>query len=264
MIREANADDKERILSYLRKDIVNCLYIYMDISEFDMDGDMITVWIDENSDGLHLCVMKYFDSFQVYCPDDEYDLTELIHLIGKYHVDRVFSRKAVIQRLSNTLSRDYDTEYGQIMEMKHYRLMPGIERVELASEEDVPEIVELLMSDEENGAAYTSEELTDQLISRIRNKKGRSYVIRDNGHIVTHLGIAAQTDEFLIAALTMVHKDYRNTLNGTIVDSYLMNEISKEGKQIFAFMTDQRRIRMFERMKNKVVAEYGKLILKTT
>jgi predicted GNAT family acetyltransferase len=138
--------------------------------------------------------------------------------------------------------------------------MRGIEKVEEAKEEDIPEIVDLILMDEENSSSYTSDELAEQMLDRMRTGMGTSYIIRENGKIVAHLSIAAQTDKFRVAALTIVHPDYRNTLYGTMVDSFLINELGKDGKRNFAFMMDERRIRMFLVMGNTLAAEYGKLV----
>ena len=138
--------------------------------------------------------------------------------------------------------------------------MKGIERVEEATEEDIPEIADLLLTDEEFGASYTKKELEDQMTGRLKTGMGTSYVIREDGKIVTTLSIVAQTEGFRVASLTMVDKDYRHTMYGTLVDSFLINELGKDGKRLFAFMTDERRIKMFIIMGNKLAAEYGKLI----
>ena len=257
---EATEADVPGILEYLSKDIPNCLYLYLDIYTYGVKDPNITVWFAKDQGQIALVMMKYYDSFQIYSDREDIDLAPIIEKVNEYDIERFFARKAIIERLEPQFEGRYYPEYGKIVEINKYRVMKGIERVEEATEADIPEIVDLLLTDEEFGAYYTKEELEDQMIGRLRTGMGTSYVIREDGKIVTHLGILAQTDGFRIASLTMVHKDYRNTMYGTLVDSFLVNVLGKDGKRLFAFMTDERRIKMFIIMGNRLAAEYGKMI----
>ena len=256
----ATEEDVPGILEYLSSDIPNCLYLYLDIYTYGVKDPNIIVWFGKDGDKIALVVMNYHGGFQIYSDRKDLDLTPVIEKIDEYDIDRFYARKDIIERLEPRYSDRYFSEYGKIVELKKYRVMKGIERVEEATKEDIPEIVDLLLTDDMRKATYSKEDLEEQMIDRVRTGMGASYIIREDGKIVAHLGIAAQTDKFRVAALTMVHTEYRNTLYGTLVDSYLINVLGKDGKRAFSFMTDERRIKMFLMMGDEVAAEYGKLI----
>jgi len=259
-LRRANESDVSKILDYLGKDVPNCLYLYLDIYTYGVDDPNITVWFAEEDGEVSLVIMKYYDSFQIYSDREDCDIEAIAQKIEEFDIGRAFARKDIIDKLQERFNNRYIVEYGKILELNKYRIMKGMERVEIATEEDIPEIVDLILTDEENSASYNSEELAEQMLDRMRTGMGNSYIVREDGRIVAHLSIAAQTDKFRVAALTIVHPDYRNTLYGTMVDSYLINVLGKDGKRNFAFMMDECRIKMFLLMGNKLAAEYGKLI----
>ncbi len=260
VLRKAVETDVPAILEYLGRDIPNCLYLYLDVYTYGVTDPNITIWFSEAGGKISLVIMKYYDSFQIYSDREDCDIAAISDMINEYDIGRAFARKDIIEKLSESFNNRYYVEYGKILELNKYRIMKGMERVEQATEEDIPEIVDLILTDEENNASYNSEELAGQMLDRMRTGMGNSYIIREEGKIVAHLSIAAQTDKFRVAALTIVHPDYRNTLYGTMLDSYLINELGKNGMRLFAFMTDERRIKMFLLMGNSLAAEYGKLI----
>jgi len=133
--------------------------------------------------------------------------------------------------------------------------------VEEATEDDLPEIEALLLTDEIIfGKTYQKGELIKEFADRMRAKKGSNYVIRKNDSIVAHVCITCETDKFCVASYSMVRKDARDFPYGVFNDSFLINTIAAKGKKLYSFLTDEKRIRMFELMGNSIVAEYGKLM----
>ena len=65
-MKVVEADEKNRILEYLKKDIANCIYLYLDILNYGISTDNVTVWMEEDHQGIQWIMMKYYDSFQIY------------------------------------------------------------------------------------------------------------------------------------------------------------------------------------------------------
>ena len=260
-MREVQASEQKAILEYLAPHVEECLYLYLDIYWYGIGSDTIKVWCGDEKDGEYsFVVMKYFNCFQLYSKHNDFDPAELIELAKAENVDRVFARKDTIEYLQPAFGEGYVAEFGEILELnKHRDFGDMYSRIEEATAEDLPEVTKLLLMDEENALSYNYEELLETLQNLISSGMGRTFILREDGKIVATVSISAETDIFMIGAYTMVHPDYRHTLYGMLVDSYV-NRIIRGDKRLFGFVMDSRRIRMFKALGNKVVAEYGKLI----
>lgn len=260
-MREVQASEQKKILEYLAPHVEECLYLYLDIYWYGIGSDTIKVWCEDNGDDEYkFVVMKYFNCFQLYSKHNDFDPTVLLKLAGEQNVDRVFSRRDTIEYLQPVFGDGYIAEFGEILELnKHRDFGEMYARIEQAAEEDLPEVTRLLLMDEENALSYNYDELLGTLQNLISSGMGRTFILREDGKIVATVSISAETDIFMIGAYTMVHPDYRHTLYGMLVDSYV-NRVIRGNKRLFGFVMDPRRIRMFKALGNKVVAEYGKLI----
>lgn len=256
-------DKLEAAIEYAGKDTANCVYLYIDLTDYGIHDPNVTVWYEENDAGeFEILVLKYYDCFQVYSHYDECNLTGLVELINEYQISRVFSRKGIIDRLQVEFERDYDVYFGKVIELSKYKKLDYEDFVEEASLEDLEEIEELLLKDEKLALSYKKGELLKEFTDRLKADKGVNYIIKKDNKIVAHTCIAARTDRFKVFAYTVVEKEARDFPYGAFIDSFLMNEFVEEGIKLYCFMEDDRRIRLFEAMGNHVAAEYGKLIKK--
>ena len=249
------------ILKYLEPNVEECLYLYLDIYWYHIGGDTINVWYDEKDGEYSIIVMQYFNCFQIYSRNNDFSAEELLHMVEEQGVDRVFARKGTIEYIAPVFGDGYMEEFGSIIEItKHRDFRDKFSVVEKATVEDLPEITELLLMDEENAVAYTYDELYQSMKNLYDTGMGRSFVIREDGKIIAHAAISAETDIFMIGAYTIVHPDYRDTpVYGMLIDAYFVHKERGE-KRYFGFVIDPRRIKMFQALGNKVVSEYGKLI----
>lgn len=265
-LQKAEHREQDMILAYLEKDIVNCLYMYADISKYGVDGPHMSVWYDEDEAGLRMIVMKYHNSFQVYTNRGFHDLGGLLDLVHQEKPFGIFGRKEIIQELENNLADRYLSEYGVVFKIEY--LDPEKQRgvledctvpIELAVPEDTPAIAQLLCSDKELGRVYTVDSLTHELAERIRTGMGRSYMIRDGERVVAHTATYAECDKFVINSGFIVHPDYRDTeyANWLTAKSNLVFQL--EGKVRYFFAINQKLIRWQIRTGTQLVAEYGKL-----
>ena len=85
-MRVAREEDKEIILRYLRSGIADCLYIYIDIVNYGIASEHMTVWMEETDGRIELVVMKYYDSFQIYSHMKDCDLQQVSELLQEFPV----------------------------------------------------------------------------------------------------------------------------------------------------------------------------------
>ena len=66
-MKKATQQDKDKLLHYLEPYMVKCLYLYLDISLYNLeDVNGIEVWYEEDEKGFSFIVMKYFNSLQIF------------------------------------------------------------------------------------------------------------------------------------------------------------------------------------------------------
>ena len=258
-MQQATSENLDAIISYLKADIPNCIYLYIDITTYGVGNTNIKIWFDQDENGISLVLMKYFDSFQVYTRSENWDIDGVEKIIRQYGLSMISARKEMIEKLYERLSDQYHATYGVVFRLNHYRKTVKTDIVQRATEADVPEIVELMCDDEYYHDQYDPKELEAQLIERMRTGMGRNFIIRDHGKLVVHDATFAETDTFMVSSGFIVHRDYRSTYYCAIMEDFFINQIGNEGKDLYAFITEKRRIKFFQLMKNEIVAQYGKL-----
>lgn len=260
-MREAGEQDKERLLEYLRKGLHDCLYFYIDVMNYGIASENMKVWIEEERGEIVLAVMKYYDSFQVYSHSSQCKTEQVLELLHQYPVAMISARKDIIQQMEGKLV-DYKAEYGVVYLMDKYRKIGENKKVQLAVQEDVKEIAELICSDEELGEPYTVESLTSQLAERIRTQTGRSYIIRENGEIAAHSATYAEAEGIAVVSGTIVKAEYRNTNCYMILANYMMQELVKEEKSAYTFSLSAKMQDYLDKVHTRC-GEYGRLVMKT-
>lgn len=252
----------QEVLSYMEDDLPNCLYLYGDIVCYGLKDPNVTVWYEEDVKGINVVIMQYFSAAHVYSKEDNFDTESVVKKLREINVTRISSKKSIVEMLLPQLEDKYGAEYGGVFKLTNYREIKSPVKIEKAGVEDAEAIAELLVTNEVYSHSYRKDELQKEIADRIERKVGRSYIIRDNERIVGHDGVSLETAQFAIEGLALVHDDFRNTLYGAFLDSYMVNDLGKEGKDLYCMIVEGRRMDGFIRMGNEVKAHYGKLFLK--
>lgn len=268
LMRKAVFSEKDEILSYLEKDITNCLYMYADIFKYGLEAEHVTVWYDTDELGLRMVVMQYHKNFQVYANRGFEDVEGVLALIARENPLGVSGRKEIVTQLAPRLSNIYEPEYGVIFKGKPInseKLKQGLEdcsvQIERAVEADAPAIAHLLYMDDELRSVYTEDSLAQELADRIQTQMGRSYIVRSGEEIVVHNATYAESDKFVVVSGLMVHPDYRDTEYAHWIDMKSSLEFQEEGKDRYFFALKDKIIHWHKRTGAQIVAEYGKLSL---
>lgn len=260
IMREASEQDRARILQYLRGNMKDCIYLYIDIMNYGVSSEHMKVWIEEDADELSLVVMKYYDSFQVYSHLATCNIVAITELLQQYPVTMVSARRDIIEQLEKQCE-EYIASYGVIYMVERHRKVSDRTDIMLAAEEDALEIAKLICMDEEFAANYTVEVLAKQLAERIRTGTGRSYIIRENGEIVAHTATFAEADGIGVVSGTIVKQDYRNSNYFLLISNYMAQQLKKEGKTAYIFAITDKMIRYHDMLHTRC-GEYGKLVRK--
>lgn len=256
-MRIAKEDDLPSILEYLKHDIVNCIYMYIDIVNYGIKTDNMCVWIQEENDGIHFIIMKYYDSLQLYTHKKKYDIIPVKEIIETVQVSMISGRDDIIRQLE-TVCNDYFSTYGKIFLMDRYHKVKKEIKVELATENDSYEIAKLICMEPSFAIHYTVAVLAEQLAERIRTKTGRSYIIRENGKIIAHSATYAEQNEVAVVSGTIVHPEYRNTDYYLVLSNHMIEQLERESKKAYTFAVSDRMIR-YHKIVHTECGRYGKL-----
>lgn len=261
MIRKAVESDIDRIIAFLKEHLDQCVYLYIDISKYRLTNPNMVVWLDEDEAGeVKTVVMKYHTSITFFSLDPEH-MDGIAALIDEVKPNSVSSTRLLIEKIMTMHSMRYQVSFGYVVRFTTYPDMGGSDMVEMATEDDMREIAELILSDEGIGSYYEMDDFENQLKERLRTGMGRNFIIRKDGKIIAHCAIYAELDDIAVGGGLIVHPDYRKDITyGIILDSYTTRKIVSENKLDYAFL-NEKRMKAMVRLGNTCVGEYGKLFV---
>lgn len=263
MLKLIHKKEVPALLSYLKEDIYNCVYIYADISLYGIENSNMKVWVDNDEDHYNLVIMKYHDSFQIYAREDTWDVKKVINLMREYNVHMVSGKTEMIDALKPFFEENYNASYGIVFRLGGMKDFPSKETPVIATADDIPEIAELLTQDPYYRDSYTREELEKQLFERITTGMGRHAIIRREGKIIAHISTFAEVDDIAVGAGLIAHNDYRGEKLGVILENFFIKHMNSLGFEYLGFIQDDGRIEKFHQMNNYPHTTYGKLVKKS-
>ncbi len=263
MLKLADKKDLDNIVSYLKQDIADCVYLYIDITVYGLDNPNMKVWYDNDDNGdVTLVVMKYYDSFQLYTDKEEYDTNAVNELIEKYKVSMVSGNCKMIRKLHPLCEKEYTADYGQVLEFGNVKKMISVKPhtiIRNAKIEEMYEAAKLICTDPDIGGHYTPESLCKQLEDRMRSSMGRSCIIEEDGEILAHVATYAEADGLAVCGGLIAKPEYSAKLYGFAVLNFLMEQLEAEGRRVFFFMMDPKLTKLYLRMGFYECADYAKL-----
>lgn len=259
-MRLAEEEDRDYLLSYLKRDLGNCLYIYMDICKYGFHTPHMQVWIEK--DGMNLVLMKYYDSLQIYAISEDWSLDAVLDKIQEYNIRMISARRDIIERLRKSVycHKNYEETFGHVFRFRHYKTLTSDKiHIQKAKPSDSDEIAHLMIMDSLFAENYEELEISLQLSERMKSGMGRSYVIRDQEHIIAHIATFAEIANLAVTSGLIVHPEHRELPYGTILESYLVNCLQDEGIDVFTFVNERKRYKLLKALKCEECGQYGKL-----
>lgn len=258
MIKRLNKKDESKALEYLEKYFADCIYLCIDLKRYGTEHPEVLFWYSEAEGELNTVLMKYYDSFQIFSADQSWKAEEYAAFMERFHVTTINGNAEVIQKLDKCM-KGYRAAYGVVVQEKKYKEFPQFSLISRAAKEDAGKIARLMCSDKEFGDNYTIEDLSRQLADRMREKIGRSYVLREDGKIVAHVGTFIEDEKIVVESGLIVDEAYKSKFYGLIVHEYLKKVIMEEGKTVYAFRIKDNMQRYTEAGNDDVCGHYGKM-----
>ena len=129
----------------------------------------------------------------------------------------------------------------------------------MANNDDIKEIAKLLYEDDDIGSSYTMEDLVKQIEERIESGFVRSYVIKEDNHVVAHLGTGAEVDKLCTISYVITNPEYRGRGLSSSLFSYACNQLNSEGKEIYSVYYPENSRRLHHKMGFVDCCDFGKL-----
>lgn len=246
------------VKEYLKRDIPNCIYLYIDICKYGLSDPHVKFWIDEDESGINLVIMQYHNSLQLFSMSDNWDVYYIAKLIKENNYSVINAKVSMIARLL-LLCPGYTLHHGAVFSCTNYRKWPDEILIEKPSIQDYPEIASLICSDPVF-SHYDKQDLEYQLIERALSNMGRSLIVRENGKIIAHIATFAEYDKIAVTSGLIVEKSYRDYPYGALLESALFEELLHEGFNVYTFVTEPSRKLWLKALKCKQVADYGKMV----
>lgn len=261
-MRRANDRELERILPYLKNNVKDCIYMYIDIAKYGVHNDFLEVWVNDGPEIDCVC-MRYHTGFSVYTERENWPVDDVIRLIGEHDIRSITARRDIAEALFDKLGAGcYELVTGSVFEFVKYHPMDLDIKVERAKTEDMMACARLIAGDEAVGSYYDIDDLADQLTERMNTGMGRNFIIRSGDEIVAHIASYAEYDGIATTSGLVVDPRNRNGLLGAYLEKHLVDALLADGFRIYTFITNRLRYRMLKTMGNPCVGEYGKLTRK--
>lgn len=258
-MRIANGEDLDKVIAFLKKNLDDCVYIYIDIVKYGIEHPHITLWFSEYENGINSVAMKYYDSFQLFSIDTQLDREKICKVLTDNPVKTISGSENIIREIESELQGKYDCNYGIVVKETKYKKLPGFDKVEAATVDDCYEIACLMCQDEEFGRNYDVAVLAKQLEDRINTGMGRSFVMREKDEIVGHVATFAEVDDLVVQSGLMVSSKCSNPFGGIILHEYMKGVSLDAGKSVYAFRIKEE-MKKYEKSPGTIICgHYGKL-----
>lgn len=259
-MRKMVNDEVPEVLEFLKKDLGKCLYMYIDIMEYGIGGE-VQAWCNKNG-ALRTVVMLYHNSFQIFSIGIEDEKETLSELVLNDKVLMISGEKAIIESIFDVMPEGYEVTSGIIHEIIRFRRYSRPEGFGIAGEDDMHELAELVCTDPGVGGHYLVEDLANQYKERLAKGFGRNYYVRLGGKMLVHVATYAENQELAITSGLVAGKTEGLLGYGSILEGCLFGDLLAEGKRVFTFTTSAIRDKYLKISGAVQCGEYMKLVKK--
>jgi len=263
IVKIKNNKNIEEILSYLKKDISKCLYLYIDIKKYGI-SDNLKVWkVVDSNQMIRMVIMKYYSGLQVFSEFNNFPLYEVVEFLNYINYKMISGEKTTIDILKAALGGGYITEYGHIQQLKNSNaedVSNTFFKIELPEDGDFLDIAKLICSDDDIGSSYEVIELKDQLLNRRNTHFGKNLVVKSEGKIIGHIATYAELENIAVIGGVIVDTKYRNMGIAKIMTVGMCKVLEKENKDIYLFVYKDFVRKFYRKLGFEDVCECGKIV----
>lgn len=219
------------IVDYIGVDYKKTPYLYVNVIKYGVGSENCQCWIDNVDGAIQGVYFKYFDCLHFFSRESQ-----------KYSVDKFMDiQKGIVKKVIMTTS-DFGERIEELFDNEYFYVeknnvidMDGIKPVVndfrscLATSKDVPEIVDLLLSDKEYTEMYSREILLKQMQERFSDDFSRYFVVKMDDKIVASCSTYGEVPGFALIGSVIVHPEYRRRGLASDVENFACYLLETEG-----------------------------------
>lgn len=264
MIFSCSEAEKQQILHYIGKDYGKCLYIYIDLCKYRLEGNPnFYAWVQRDSEqNITAVITEYYKGIQVYSRDVDLDAREIAEFLSGKRPHIILGMKESIDKIREFMP-GYEEELGTVGQVTKVSY-PAFPEVYSAQLDEIEEIARLIAKDEGIGKPYGFDSLFQQYMERKKENFGRNYILRDDQtkEIVCHAGTYAELPDLAVVGGVMTAPKYRGKgfSKGTL--AALCRDLLQEGKDVFSFYYIPSALKMHTGVGFQKLGTWAKLVIK--
>ena len=234
MIVKCSNSDKQVIEEYIGKRYPECLYLYLDLKQYGVNSHYTSCWVTKSGENIEAVMLLYHTAMHLFSTSNNFNVQDILEFVSIHKPTIICASKKTIEKISSELMQSgYTVEYGHIGKLNRINKKSNFipQQAELG---DIDEIARLLYQDDDIGASYSFDDLKTQIKERLEEKFVRSYVIKDNGHVVCHVGTGAEISNVCTIAYCITDTKHRGKGLFSSLLAFACEELSKENKEIYS------------------------------
>lgn len=260
MIIECDNQRKDEILSYIGKDYYKCLYLYIDMQQYGCSSKYTKTWTQKSNDSITAVLLSYHSALHVYSKDLNFEVSELSEFIIRKNPSIICASSEIIKLLEPQMCcNGFVSEFGHIGKYTENKPSPIKYEIRLACKDDIYEIAKLLYNDVDIGSSYNLQDLINQIEERMKSGFVRSYVIKEERHVIAHLGTGAEIENLSTISYVITAPQYRGRGLSSSLFSYACKQLAAEGREIYSVYYPENSRRLHHKMGFTDCCEFGKL-----
>lgn len=260
MIKICDSTQENVVSSIVSRDKLQNVYLTIDIKMYGLNCKNIETSLLIENEEIVLILYKYYNSLQIFKNNDISDegIIELCEYIEKENFEMISGCIDIIEKTINKLQDKYSMTSGCIMK-KQTEVKSKSNFTRLATKDDCANIAKLICSDKNIGGHYTIEGLTEQLTDRMVNRNCKNVIIEQDGEVVSHMGVYADTDDICVLGGLITKNEYQGKGYGKNSLDDLTYFVQKENKLPILYCYDEGLIKWYEKNDWKKITSCAKL-----
>ena len=227
-MNKINNREAHKLLPYLYIEKEFNVFQIFDILNLEIIGDL-DIYISGTLSCPECVLLRHSKYFIVYSADGFMEFDEIVKIINKYKNECVLSGKGtVIEKFIDKMKwRINDINKDNFAKLSEPVFSEINNKIELAKDEDVEELLNLLNNIDEFSKIYSTLFKKD-----MKNKSSRRYLIRENNKIVSTASTKAESMDVALISAVATHQAFRRKGCSTAILTKLCSDLFKEGKSI--------------------------------
>ena len=230
------------------------------MQQYGCSSEFTKTWTMKNSDSITAVMLAYHSALHVYSDKMDFDAEALSDFIVEQNPSIICASAELIKVIEPYLTpKGFISEFGHIGKYIQNESSSVSCSICLATKEDIKEIAQLLYEDDDIGSSYTMDDLVRQMEERINDGFVRSFVVKENNHVIAHLGTGAEIERLCTISYVITASKYRGRGLSSSLFKYACKQLASEGKEIFSVYYPENSRRLHHKMGFVDCCEFGKL-----